>query len=64
MKHKTGVVLLLAVLMMNIIFTQYMVHQYFFEHYQNSIIAAVVNVVLFPIAFLIYKIDKKQTKNI
>jgi hypothetical protein len=47
--------LLLAVLMLNIIFTQYMVHQYFYEHYMNTLVAAVVNVVLFPIAFLIYK---------
>ncbi|MDN3017578.1 hypothetical protein PH210_15370 [Paenibacillus sp. BSR1-1] len=49
------VILLLAVLMLNIIFTQYMVHQYFYEHYTNTIIAAVINVILFPIAFLIYK---------
>jgi len=49
------VTLLLAVLMLNIIFTQYMVHQYFYEHYTNTIIAAVINVILFPIAFLIYK---------
>ncbi len=49
------VALLLAVLMLNIIFTQYMVHQYFYENYANTIIAAVINVILFPIAFLIYK---------
>ncbi|EKN66102.1 hypothetical protein BABA_16867 [Neobacillus bataviensis LMG 21833] len=49
------VALLLAVLMLNIIFTQYMVHQYFYEHFTNTIIAAVINVILFPIAFLIYK---------
>ncbi|MGG1676268.1 hypothetical protein ACIFOT_11045 [Neobacillus sp. NRS-1170] len=49
------VILLLAVLMLNVIFTQYMVHQYFYEHYTNTIIAAVINVILFPVAFLIYK---------
>ncbi|MFF2448400.1 hypothetical protein ACFVSW_14990 [Neobacillus sp. NPDC058068] len=49
------VALLLAVLMLNIIFTQYMVHQYFYEHYTNTIIAAVINVILFPVAILIYK---------
>lgn len=49
------VALLLAVLMLNIIFTQYMVHQYFYENYTNTIIAAVINVVLFPVAILIYK---------
>ncbi len=49
------VALLLAVLMLNIIFTQYMVHQYFYQHYSNTIIAAIINVILFPIAFLLYK---------
>lgn len=49
------VALLLAVLLLNIIFTQYMVHQYFYEHYTNTIIAAAINVILFPIAILIYK---------
>lgn len=49
------VAFLLAVLMLNIIATQYMVHQYFYQNYTNTIIAAVVNVILFPIAFLIYK---------
>jgi hypothetical protein len=49
------VVSLLAVLMVNIIFTQYMVHQYFYENYPNTIIAALINVILFPVAFLIYK---------
>ncbi|MEH7112380.1 hypothetical protein V7124_08350 [Neobacillus niacini] len=50
-----SVALLLAVLLVNIIVTQYMVHQYFYENYTNTIIAAVINVVLFPTAFLIYK---------
>ena len=49
------VAFLLAVLMLSIIFTQYMVHQYFYENYTNTIIAAVINVVLFPVAILIYK---------
>ena len=49
------VALLLAVLMLNIIVTQYMVHQYFYQNYVNTIVAAVMNVVLFPIAYLIYK---------
>ncbi|MFL6517363.1 MAG: hypothetical protein ACJ8GL_04730 [Bacillus sp. (in: firmicutes)] len=49
------VALLLAVLMLNIIFTQYMVHQYFYENYTNTIIAAIINVMLFTVAFLIYK---------
>jgi multisubunit Na+/H+ antiporter MnhB subunit len=50
-----SVALLLAILMLNIIATQYMVHQYFYENYTNTIAAAVINVILFPAAFLIYK---------
>ncbi|TDK59704.1 hypothetical protein E2K98_17390 [Bacillus salipaludis] len=49
------VALLLAVLMLNIIFTQYMVHQYFYEKYTNTIIAAAINIILFPVALIIYK---------
>jgi hypothetical protein len=50
-----SVALLLAVLMLNIIATQYMVHQYFYENYTNTIVAAIINFILFPSAFLIYK---------
>jgi hypothetical protein len=50
-----SVALLLAVLFMNIIATQYMVHQYFYENYTNTIVACVINLILFPFAFLIYK---------
>ncbi|MBY0148529.1 hypothetical protein [Neobacillus niacini] len=50
-----SVALLLAVLFMNIIATQYMVHQYFYENYTNTIVAGVINIILFPFAFLIYK---------
>lgn len=50
-----SVALLLAVLFMNIIATQYMVHQYFYENYTNTIAAGVINLILFPFAFLIYK---------
>jgi hypothetical protein len=50
-----SVALLLAILMLNIIFTQYMVHQYFYENYTNTVVAAIINVILFPTAFFIYK---------
>lgn len=59
-----SVVLLCAVLMLNIIFTQYMVHQYFFAHFQNTLMAAIINVLLFPVAFFIYKYDKNQSKGV
>jgi hypothetical protein len=49
------VALLLAVLMLNIIVTQYMVHQYFYQNYVSTILAGIMNLILFPFAFLIYK---------
>ncbi|TDL66595.1 hypothetical protein E2R56_21275 [Rhodococcus qingshengii] len=56
MKRSYGsVALLLVILMLNIIATQFMVHQYFYENYTNTIVAAVINVILFPAAFHIYK---------
>ncbi|MCQ6281496.1 hypothetical protein [Bacillus sp. EB600] len=61
---KRNLVILCVILMVNIIFTQYMVHQYFYEHYTNSIIAALINVVLFPIALLVYKYDKKKMRGL
>ncbi|KAB2333473.1 hypothetical protein F7732_05095 [Bacillus mesophilum] len=54
-----GVLLLSAVLFLNIIFTQYMVHQYFYENYVNTLIFCGLNIVMFPIAFFLYKKTKK-----
>lgn len=61
---KRNLVILCVILLVNIIFTQYMVHQYFYDHYTNSLIAALINVVLFPIALLVYKYDKKKMKGL
>jgi amino acid permease len=63
-RNYVSVFLLCAVLILNIIFTQYMVHQYFFEHFLNALIAAIINILLFPVAFIIYKNDKKQSKGV
>ncbi|MDZ5471603.1 hypothetical protein SM124_07560 [Bacillus sp. 31A1R] len=57
-----GITALLVILMLNIIFTQKMVHQYYFENYTNSIILAGLNILLFPIAILIFKKDQKGVK--
>jgi|UPI000416A3DE hypothetical protein len=57
-----SVAILCAILMLNIIFTQYMVHQYFYEHYTNTIISGVVNILLFPAAIFVYKRDQKVQK--
>lgn len=51
--------LLCIILLLNVIFTQKMVLQYFFENYQNTIIYGALNLVLFPLAVLIYKRDVK-----
>ena len=55
-----GVIILCVVLMMNIIFTQYMVHQYYYENYVNVLLFAGLNIVLFPFAIFAYK----KTKNV
>lgn len=55
-----GVAILCVVLMLNIIFTQYMVHQYYYENYINTLIFGGLNIILFPIALYVYK----KTKNI
>ncbi|MBM7554187.1 hypothetical protein [Thalassobacillus pellis] len=55
-----GVLALSAVLMLNIVFTQMVVHQYYYENYAITILYACVNILLFPIAILIYKKEKNR----
>ncbi|MEH7346435.1 hypothetical protein V7122_21555 [Bacillus sp. JJ1532] len=50
-----GVIVLAAVLFLNIVFTQYMVHQFFYENYVNTLIFCGLNIILFPIALFAYK---------
>lgn len=50
---------LCIILLLNVIFTQKMVHQFFYEQYTNTIILGLLNVVLFPLAILIYRWDRK-----
>jgi hypothetical protein len=47
------------VLFLNIVFTQKAIHQYYFEHYTATLVFAALNVVLFPIAFWIYRFERK-----
>lgn len=54
-----GVILLSIVLFMNIYFTQKAVHQFFYEHYTATVIYAALNVLLFPVALLIYNREKE-----
>jgi|GEM_PF-930342 len=54
-----GVLLLCVVLMLNIIFTQKAVHQYYFQQYEQTIFYAILNLLLFPVAIYIYKRERK-----
>ncbi|SFB08010.1 MULTISPECIES: hypothetical protein [unclassified Bacillus (in: firmicutes)] len=61
MKHNyVSVAILCVILMLNIVFTQYMVHQYFYENYVNTIIFGTLNILLFPVAIYVYEKDNKQ----
>lgn len=55
-----GVILLSIVLLLNIVFTQYVVNHYYFENYKLVLLFAALNIVLFPIALFIYK---KEVRN-
>lgn len=55
-----AVICLCVVLMLNIVFTQMMVHQFFYENYLNAIIFGLLNIILFPLAVIIYKKDKHR----
>ncbi|THE12750.1 hypothetical protein E1I69_10175 [Bacillus timonensis] len=54
-----GVLILSVILFLNIIFTQKMVHQYFYENYVNTLIFCGLNIMLFPVAWVVYKKLKK-----
>jgi hypothetical protein len=56
-----GVLLLCAVLMANIVCTQYMIFNFFYERYMTSIIFMLANLFLFPIAIWVYKKEKNPT---
>ncbi|NMD71988.1 hypothetical protein HHO41_16940 [Bacillus sp. DNRA2] len=61
MKHNlVGIALLCGILLVNIIFTQYMVHQFFYENYTNALLFGLGNVLLFPVALYVYKWDQKR----
>lgn len=55
-----NVAILCGILLLNIVFTQFMVHQYFYENYANTLIFMGLNIVLFPIAWFVYKRDQRK----
>jgi uncharacterized membrane protein len=52
--------ILCAILLLNIVFTQFMVHQYFYENYANTLIFMGLNIFLFPVAVFVYKRDRQR----
>ncbi|ALC92429.1 hypothetical protein AM500_23685 [Bacillus sp. FJAT-18017] len=56
---KVNFFILCAILMLNIICTHFMIQQYFFENYATSLIFGTLNVLLFPVAFYVYKRDRR-----
>jgi hypothetical protein len=55
-----GVLLLCTILLLNIVFTQLMVHQFYYENYSTTLVFGGLNILLFPIALLIYKKEKHK----
>ncbi|MCT2535901.1 hypothetical protein NC661_08265 [Aquibacillus koreensis] len=53
-----GVILLCAILLMNIVFLQLLVHQYYFENYVAVLTYMGIMFLLFPLALWIYKKEK------
>lgn len=58
-----GVLLLAMILAMNIVFTQLLVHQYYYENYVVTLMYTGFNILLFPIAIYIYKKEKNKGGN-
>jgi hypothetical protein len=50
-----GVIALCLLLLGNIALTQYAVNMYFYEKYSLTILLALLNIALFPVAFYIYR---------
>lgn len=55
-----GVIALCIVLLMNIVFMQLAVHQYYYENYEATLLYVGLNIILFPIAFMIYKKERDK----
>ncbi|MBB6454027.1 hypothetical protein HNQ94_002478 [Salirhabdus euzebyi] len=55
-----GVIGLLIILGLNIVFTQLLVHQFFYENYEAVLLYMGINILLFPVAIFIYKKEKNK----
>jgi uncharacterized membrane protein len=54
-RNYINIVIMCTILMLNIVFTQYMVHHFFYQNFVNVLIFAGLNVLLFPFALFLYK---------
>lgn len=59
-RNYVNVLILCIILAMNVVFTQFIVHQYYYENYISTLIYCGLNLLLFPIALYVYKKDKKR----
>lgn len=59
-KKHIYLIALTLILFLNIIFAKYIVHQYFYQNYGNTLIFVGLNLALFPLAILMYKKDKEK----
>lgn len=55
-----GVILLSLVLLLNIWFTQKVVHMFFYEKNELVLLYCGLNIILFPIAYLIYRFERNK----
>ncbi|MFC7060979.1 hypothetical protein [Halobacillus seohaensis] len=55
-----GVIALCVTLLLNIIFMQLAVHQYFYENYAATLVYVALNLILFPLSIVIYKREVKK----
>ncbi|PZD95582.1 hypothetical protein DNH61_13730 [Paenibacillus sambharensis] len=53
-----GVIYLALVLFLSIIVTQQTVNAYFYERYQLVLVLCVINILIFPLALLIYRKER------
>jgi uncharacterized membrane protein len=59
-RNYISVAILCGILLLNIVFIQFMVHQYYYENYINTLIFMSLNIILFPIAWFVYKRDQRK----
>lgn len=61
MKRKHVYFTILAlILFLNVVFAKYIVHQFYYQNYGNTLIFVGINIILFPLAILIYRLDRKN----